>query len=250
MGIGDELMAAGQARKLREVSNQPVAIVDQRGNLRRHPVWENNSDVATVLTQTTPRLLNCSGIRPYIAAKTTTRWVWKKFTPTPARIVLYSREEQFGKEHGTDRIMIEPNVKALTHTNKQWIWERWQELADRHPGRFVQVGAANARRLDRVHFVQTDDFRQAAAVLRYALAFVGPEGALHHAAAALGVPAVVLFGGFISPDITGYADHRNLFTGGTACGMRVDCQHCRVAMDKIRVDKVDQQLGEVLDEIR
>jgi hypothetical protein len=50
---------------------------------------------------------------------------------------------------------------------------------------------------------------------------ISPEGGLHHAAAALGVRAVVIFGGFISPATTGYELHTNLFTGGQACGMRI-----------------------------
>ena len=252
MGIGDEIMAAGQARALREKTRRHVAIVDQRGKLRRHDIWINNSDVAAALTSDCLRLLNCSGIRPYIASKTATRWIWKPFKPTPARIVFYSQEEQFGQRHGTDKILIEPNVKAITHTNKEWFWERWQQLADRHPGRFIQVGPANTRRLERVEYVLTTEFRQAAAILKYALAYVGPEGGLHHAAAALGTPAVVLFGGFISPESTGYTlpNHRNLFTGGQACGMRVNCKHCRAAMDAITVDMVDQHLMEVVDEAR
>lgn len=243
-------MAAGQARALKEKTGRQVAIVDQYGRARRHEIWVNNSDVATVIREDTLRIRNCSGHRPYIASKSATRWVWKPFTPTPARIVFYPKEEQFGQRHGTDKILIEPNVKSIGHTNKQWFWERWQELADRHPGQFVQVGTVNSQRLDGVEFVLTTEFRQAAAILRYARAYVGPEGGLHHAAAALSVPAVVLFGGFISPESTGYATHRNLFTGGQACGMRVDCKHCRAAMDAITVDLVDQHLTEVLDEVR
>lgn len=250
MGIGDELMAAGQARALKEKTGRQVAIVDQYNRVRRHDIWVNNSDVATSLLPLTLRIRNCSGHRPYIASKSATRWTWKAFTPTPARIVFYSQEEQFGQRHGTNKILVEPNVKSIGHTNKQWFWERWQQLADRRPGQFIQVGTVNTRRLDGVEFVLTSEFRQAAAVLKYALAYVGPEGGLHHAAAALDVPAVVLFGGFISPESTGYASHRNLFTGGQACGMRTNCQHCRDAMNAITVDMVDQHLKEILDETR
>jgi ADP-heptose:LPS heptosyltransferase len=69
--------------------------------------------------------------------------------------------------------------------------------------------------------------------------YIGAEGGLHHAAAALGVPAVVLFGGFIPPLVTGYETHINL-TGGAqeACGSLKPCDHCRKAMDAISVEEV------------
>ena len=47
-------------------------------------------------------------------------------------------------------------------------------------------------------------------MLSGARAAVLHEGGLHHAAAALGMPAVVLFGGMISPRNTGYDVHVNL----------------------------------------
>lgn len=249
MGIGDELMAAGQARKMRESTDREVAIVDQYGRLRTHPIWENNPDVARVLKPDTVRILNCSGIRPYIVAKSMVRWTWKRFEPTPARIVLYQQEEEFGRKHG-GRILVEPNIKDIGHRNKDWGWERWQELVDRRRGQFVQVGTGNFRKLRHVDTVDTLTFRLACAVLKYSKLYVGPEGGLHHAAAALGIPAIVIFGGFISPEQTGYAGHRNLFTGGKPCGMRVDCAHCREAMGKITVDQVDALITEVLNEVR
>ena len=65
-----------------------------------------------------------------------------------------------------------------------------------------------------------------------------PEGGLHHAAAALGVPSIVLFGGFISPRQTGYPHQVNVFTGGTPCGWRVRCGHCAAAMKKIEPERI------------
>lgn len=56
---------------------------------------------------------------------------------------------------------------------------------------------------------------------------------MHHAAAALGIPAVVIFGGYVSPAQTGYAAQMNLFTGGQPCGRRTECAHCADAMSDI-----------------
>jgi ADP-heptose:LPS heptosyltransferase len=65
--------------------------------------------------------------------------------------------------------------------------------------------------------------------------YIGPEGGLHHGAAAVGIPAVVLFGGFIPPQVTGYKTHVNL-TGGADffCGSLQACKHCAEAMERIK----------------
>lgn len=70
---------------------------------------------------------------------------------------------------------------------------------------------------------------------------MGCEGGMHHGSAAVGIPAVVLFGGFIHPRTTGYESHANIFTGGRACGSIKPCAHCRQAMLAISVERV---LGE------
>jgi hypothetical protein len=238
-------MAAGQAKTM----PGPVAIVDASGRLRHNDVWAGNKQIATSFRTAKSRLLNCPNFRPYIANKSTARWFWKPFVPTPADIFLTPTEDEFGRQHA-GKIIVEPNVKSIGHTNKAWIWERWQQLVDIRPGQFLQIGWGDVRRLRGVDFVPTHAFRLAAAVMKHSRAYVGPEGGLHHVAAAVGTPAVVLFGGFISPNITGYASHRNIFTGGKACGLRVDCPHCREAMAAITVDMVGQQLIEALNEAR
>ena len=140
-------------------------------------------------------------------------------------------------------VIVEPNCKAAASPNKQWGWDRWQALVDASPSiPWAQLGPPGTRLLDGVRHIETPDIRSAAAVLHYAAAYVGPEGGLHHLAAAMGPPAVVLFGGFISPAQTGYAWHRNLFTGGEPCGNMLPCAHCAGAMARITVPAVLEAL--------
>ena len=90
---------------------------------------------------------------------------------------------------------------------------------------------------------------EACTALSGAAAAVLPEGGLHHAAAALGMPAVVIFGGMTSPANTGYDGHVNLFDpagGESPCGQRVACAHCRAAMAAIRPDVVAYHLQHIL----
>jgi ADP-heptose:LPS heptosyltransferase len=94
-------------------------------------------------------------------------------------------------------------------------------------------------KLSGVRQVHSRGIRQGLAYLAQARLYIGPEGGLHHAAAALNIPGVVLFGGFIPPQITGYIIHANLTGGDTeACGILGRCLHCKQAMQRITVDEV------------
>jgi len=65
------------------------------------------------------------------------------------------------------------------------------------------------------------------------------EGGLHHAAAALGRPAVVIFGHFIDPEVTGYHGHKNLRGGAVGmCGSWSSCPECVRAMEAITPEVV------------
>jgi ADP-heptose:LPS heptosyltransferase len=67
---------------------------------------------------------------------------------------------------------------------------------------------------------------------------VTTDGGLHHAAAALGKPAIVVWGGLVSPKILGYDSHINLHSGTASCGSTEPCPHCRKALDWVTVDMV------------
>ena len=66
-------------------------------------------------------------------------------------------------------------------------------------------------------------------------------------AATVKAKGVVIFGGFIPPEITGYDFHTNLFTGGEACGSRYSCKHCKAAMEAIGVDEVVEHMRKIID---
>ena len=77
-----------------------------------------------------------------------------------------------------------------------------------------------------------------------------PEGGLHHAAAALSTPAVVIYGGFVSPVNMGYEGQVALYRphrhDGEPCGLRVPCEGCIAAMDGIAVETVAAALERLL----
>lgn len=250
MGLGDVLMSMGEAKRVHQRTGQPVLITDPLGRPVRSNLF---TEVPYLIERPTrgvrhQRLVNSPGHRSYIKAKTPERWYWNKYRPEPADVVLTEAEIVFGAAVG-GAIVVEPNVKEIGHRNKDWGWRNWLTLVntlrkDGHP--VIQLAKPGDHTLHGVKVVVTGGFRFALACLKHASLYVGPEGGLHHGAAAMRTPAVVLFGGFISPDVTGYDQHRNLFTGGEACGSRTDCEHCRQAMNAITPEMVLTQIKESL----
>jgi hypothetical protein len=238
MGWGDELMAAGQARVHYEKTKQKVLFIDREGQPRWSEIWENNP---YILKQAEPgclKVCNAPKSRPYIHSKNKKVCEWQPFDLVPGEIFFSPEELAFGRAKAQGAIVIEPNTK-VTDSNKAWPWERWEQLA-RQGFDFVQLGPVGTRLLPGVRHVVTSSFREGASVLAHARGFVGTEGGMHHAAAAVSTPAVVLFSEFISPRITGYKGHINLYEGQTPYGngARLPCKKCQASMKAITVEHV------------
>lgn len=175
------------------------------------------------------------------------RWVWNyDFRPTPGEVFLQDNEKAYGR-NGLGSILIEPNVplNKSCAPNKQWPVDRYQEVADslRHTGHVVSqlIYPGAKHRIVGAKHITTLSFRQALAVLAECRLYIGPEGGLHHGAAAVGVPAVVIFGSWVPPSVTGYETHRNIVARdrfGQGCGLLRRCDHCIQAMDSISIDQV------------
>lgn len=251
MGIGDSLMAMGEARALHKRTGQSVLIADPRGRPVKDPeglfaglpyLLRRHTNSVSYL-----RIVNAPGVRPYITSKTATQWTWRPYKPIPAELKFTASELEFAERY-RGAVMIEPQVKAIGHGNKAWPARYWAALAAdlRETGiPTVQCGPGGTLPIaDR--FALTPSFRYAAAVLSVAKAFVGTEGGLMHAAAAVGTPAVIIWSEFIAPGVTGYDMHRNLRIAGPPCGMRTDCPSCRRSMDAITSSMVLDNLKELL----
>ena len=253
MGWGDELIVSGQVRAITDRdASAKVVVRDRNGAVRKHDMWKNHPSILqepnSKFTGPIHSIVNGPGIRPYIADKTPRRWVWKEMTCNRGQIFFSPEEEAFAARH-SPMVVVEPNNKQRASPNKSWGWVKWNKLCWilKEKGILcVQLGEPDTKLLDGVHLIETRSFREACAVLGRARAAVLPEGGLHHAAAALGVPSVVIFGGYISPKQTGYASQTNLFTGETPCGMRIQCPHCAKAMAQITPERVAEELLKLL----
>jgi len=248
MGIGDNLMASGFAKGA-SARGKRVAFGDGRKviwDVHSEQVFRHNPNICHPGHQATGDVEWVHfyrGNRLYNRQEGD-RWVWNlAFHAAPGELYLSRDERQFGKGFGSGFVLIEPNLPSfkMSSANKRWAPERYEWVASslRSAGyEVIQLLHDSPVRLSAARKITTPNFRLAAAVMAQAALYIGPEGGMHHTAAAFGVPAVVLFGGWIPPAVTGYDFHANLSAGGEACGMLTPCDHCRAAMDQITVDDV------------
>lgn len=242
MGIGDEIIASGHAKRLFEKHGKRVMICDVHGQPRWSAMWQGINWIAHPVTDRDApdimRLRNGPRCRPYIDYKKGfTRRGGLNYSGWRCQdhrgfIQLTDHEMRnaaaLAKELGRFTI-IEPLVKSGANPNKQWGRHKWQELADlliaegMNP---IQIGGEKTTKLDGVRHVFTSDFRYGVALMKFSRWNFLPDGGLHHAAAALGLPASVLWGGTNDPGILGYPEHVNVFFPAV-CGKWMPCGHCR-----------------------
>ncbi len=248
--MGDEILAAGEAQRLHdEDPTKRVAIVGRNMLPRWHDLWEGNPIIAKPEECFQDEILHIvisgTNARPYNAAVPFTRESGVQFTNWRARDNrgrLYLRESELARgrqlrDEGPYWV-VEPSPSRESNSNKRWPLDRFQDAVWESPElNWVQPIHRDSFRLSRVHSIETASFRDACGLLAGAAGYLGTEGGLHHAAAALGVPAVVIFGGCMSVETFGYPEHANLAdTGpGSPCGRWVACDHCREAMRRIMV---------------
>lgn len=233
-------MSTAQARAVHEKTGFKVVFGDPKTK-RTHwsEVFENNPHIVQLPKNeqcTAFWIENYPGKRPYVLGGHDRHFIWNPLHRAVPGELYFSRPEMAWRDSRglPDKyVVMEPNIKGkVSGKNKDWGWSRWQEFVDQWGGeKIIQVGTEESPRLNGVDFVETPTFRHACLVLSKAVHFYGTDGGLHHAAAALDVPATVIWGDYSPPEILGYPQHTNL--GGGWCGALDDCEHCRKAMEDI-----------------
>lgn len=146
-----------------------------------------------------------------------------------------------------DSIVVEPHVKGtFSGSNKAWPWENWLRLVKMIHGPVVQISAPGLETLPGViRAPETENVRLALAMLATARLVISSEGLMHHAAAALMLPAVALWGDRTDPLVVGYTTHENVVgvDAGQWCGARKPCQHCADSMASITPEHVAERVA-------
>jgi ADP-heptose:LPS heptosyltransferase len=254
--LGDEIMLSGTARKAQETDPRkcvPTYEGRPKWNQWGAQIWANNPRIAQPGERGDFQTLiarDSNNMRPYHLAKTPERWTYNlAFRPDVGELYFTDEEKRFAEKY-RDRVIIEPHIKPGASPNKQWGWMRWNKvawLAQKEGIKVTQLGPPGLQLLEGAEHVVTPSFRLAAAVLAVSRAAVLPEGGAHHAAAAVGLPAVVIFGGYIPVELTGYPGHINIGASlADACGNRQPCQHCADWMKRITPEDVFDHLMAIL----
>jgi ADP-heptose:LPS heptosyltransferase len=118
-------------------------------------------------------------------------------------------------------IVICPHGKQKFSSNrKEWGIENFQKLRNLLAGHtFVQIGVKDDPLLQNVIDCRGLKIRQSASLIKNSLFFVGLEGGLMHLAKAVGQKSVIIYGGFIRPEISAYKGNINISN-------LVDCSPC------------------------
>ena len=282
MGLGDDLLVTRIAKIEKEKFPDRQIVI---GNFQKKLVYysiiyDNNPNITNPdqIDNTKPihYIDYHSKNRPYIDKQKSTKkkWVWNfNFKPMPGEIYFSFEEKKeskkiigdaihYWKKNNTNFfkgiIFIEPTSAKpedklihIKHKNKAWSFTNWLQLTEKLNREYLIIQSIhkNSVKLPRVYHCE-QGFRLACSVLNKSDLYVGVEGGFGQAAAALKKKAVIYFGGWIHPSITGYDFHQNIYVNidGSPCGaMTYECDHCVTCREKITVDYMYDKIIKEID---
>jgi ADP-heptose:LPS heptosyltransferase len=268
--LGDALFLTTAAREIRR--RNPSARI----TIRTHwpGVFANNPDIASV-----------AGIRdPFTPPKGAIPIVYEDpWPPISRRHVLeiitgnlglkgvieirpyfYPKAEErrlaaeMRPRNGRPLVVVHPFSGFFAARTKQWNFAHWKKLLEILPPGIETVrfsdqdepATPTERTLHRD--ILGADLRVIAALLESADAFVGQDSGLAHLATALGVPAVVIFTGYVPPDMFGYPQNINLAPDlpYIPCWCEDGCPPCKgeICTRAVQPEKVLESILKVLEE--
>ena len=283
MGYGDDLMVTALASQVKKkYPNRQIVIGNVAKKQAYHSiVYDNNPNITDcrLIDKTKPiHIIDYhSGNRPYInykKSKDSKKYFWNKsFKPTPGEIYFTENEKKksylilkkaindWNKRNTqkfksiifleTSSTKIDDSQFSIKHKNKDWGNENWSKLINKLNNDFliIQPKHDKSKLFENVYVTETINFREACAVLSNCDLFLGHEGGFGHASAALEKKAIVYFGGWIPPEVTGYSFHENIYYESiqSPCGeFKKICSHCEDARKNIKVDNLEERIRKVL----
>lgn len=255
LGLGDEIMALGRAEAHFEKTGQRVSICAAGGYPRDHEAWHGNP---AWIHEGGHKIIDGASVRPYHIGPLHGKGIWVlSHRARAGKVWLTKAERNFAQEEtfrlrltGKRFAIVGVDVKSNASVNKDWGADNWQKVVDRMEIPVVQLMQKKTDiPLRGVIPIHTAHFRQAMAVMRHAALVMCNEGGNHHMAASMRVPAVVIFGAFIPPSVTGYDFHKNISveTPEGFCGNFSECRHCNKAMAQITPDMVLFHVKQILE---
>lgn len=257
MGLGDEIMALGRAEALFEETGKAVAITRPGGYARVHdawrdnPAWDSRWHDGRVVPYRCQQIVDGAALRPYIK-----QWVGRRiiynmdYRARAGRIHLGVGKRQFAYEHTPDYFaVIAPHIKKNASPNKLWPQKNWEAAIEGIPFPVLQLVSDDKEEIIKgAVALRTPTFHHAAAVIERSQFVLCNEGGTHHMAASMKRPAVVIFGSFVPPCVTGYDFHINISVENehAFCGSFDHCRPCQDALAQIPPDVVRSAISKLL----
>ena len=209
---------------------------------RYHEIWRGNPAWVATGGQ---RLVDGGGFRPYIKHWHGRQAVYNLDYRARAGRVYLSDQERADCTLKPPFAIVSPLIKKGASPNKDWGRSNWEKVIEDFPVPVYQLFPAGEKPdaiKGAIPYV-TPSPRNAIAAIERAAVVMSQEGGTHHMAASAGVPAVVIFGSFVPPEVTGYEFHHNIAvqTDEGYCGRWDSCNHCKEAMALIKPEEVREK---------
>jgi len=137
--------------------------------------------------------------------------------------LFFSEKELISKDYKNlvNYVTICPKGKqGFASNRKEWGASNFQKLVELFPQlNFVQIGTPAVNLLRGVIDARGEEIRKVALIMKRSSFFIGLEGGLMHLAKAVGTKSIIVYGGLISPKISGYGENINVYNN-------VDCSPC------------------------
>ncbi|MBI9072005.1 MAG: hypothetical protein JEY94_10420 [Melioribacteraceae bacterium] len=223
-GMGDNLLLSMLLPKLRKkFPNKPIVVETEWPDLylnNPYPTWVTAKHFTTTKRHIRPKYKIDSATEiPLYNQMMKYLGIDGKGAPE-----LYLTDEEIinvKNKYPFNYIVTCPEGKqSFTANRKEWGFENFQTLSKLLGDvKVVQIGAKKDRLLENAIDARGLNIRESAAVIKNSMFFIGLEGGLMHLAKAVGAKAVILYGGFIKPEISGYDGFINLYNN-------VHCSPC------------------------
>ena len=283
MGLGDDLMitAFAEQEKKKHKNKQIVIGSLEEKKFYDSLIYLNNPNITPIDRIDKNKPIHFidyhSRNRPYIDYQNSNNnnWKWNmNFSPTPGKLYLSEDEKSKAikvlseaKEHWKKNnnsaykavIFFESTSTKIDDSfyynkmkNKDWGESNWKELILKLRSDYLIIQSKHEKSMkyEGAYYSSIDfDFRTACAIIKECDLFIGPEGGFGHVAAALGKKAILYFGGWIHPKVTGYDFHENIYFDHpkSPCGsVGYICEHCEEARRSINADYVYKKVISIL----
>lgn len=216
-GLGDNLLLSAVLPYLRhKYSARPLVVETRWPELFKHNPnadWVTHLHMKTTARHIKPKYhIDCE-TRDSLYTQLMSK-VGAEGEGFPEIFLTDEEVAEIGRRFPGEYWTICPKGKTTFCANrKEWGVENFQRLRDLMPGlRFVQIGMPSDPLLDNVVDGRGLSVRQTAAAIRKSRCFVGLEGGLMHLTKAVGGRAVIIYGGFIRPEVSGYSENLNIYS--------------------------------------